>query len=542
MQDVIRLPSVAALPAIRRRGRKHLRLREEESTLGNEPLKPQQDIAQPPIPRRRRAAVQQALIGMAIIATTVVQGIVLIPYVIRSIGSEQYGFWLGIQGLTAFASVFDLGIASLVSQRISASYGRGDSGSVLRYYSTGLALQLKLWAGSALAGALLILTCRIIFVQGAEIDDNLYIAFALSWLCGGLVFVSNGQKNFSDALQQPFRPLLHCFLGALVSITFMLVNLNMGLGIVGLAHAALAGESVVLLLNLVNARNLSRSFGATRHPDPATYSELLNLSPALSFARISTAVAARIEPTIINALLGPTAAVSYSLSKKGAEVILLVLDRLVASVRAGFAHLVGEGKGEKTRSVFQTINSFYLYVALVLAFTYIAANNSFVFLWVGSSQYAGDLTTIANAAAIVMIARHNLYSVLLGETGDIKVPAYMVGIESSVRVIAMFGLGSFFGLFGVAISTPLSCGAFALWHKTRLECKLGSHVDGDIRRKLLLITIVLSPLVWLAANLGPQRPSWFDWIVSTVVTGGCALLAVVSLNRKIIGQVRALLR
>jgi O-antigen/teichoic acid export membrane protein len=495
-----------------------------------------------PKPSRRRAAVLQAMIGMTIVVTTVIQGIVFIPYIIRTIGNEQYGFWLAIQGIAAFGSVFDLGIASLVSQRISASFGRSDSTNVLRYYSTGLALQLRLWAVSAIVGALLVIGSCMLFVQNDQFDKSLYIAFALSWICGGMVLVSNGQKNVADALQQPLRPLLHCLFGALVSITLLVLNLNNGLGIVGLAHATLVGESLVLLLNLVHARKLSRSFGSIQHPDPATQSELLVLSPSLSFAKITTAVAARIEPTIINALLGPTSAVSYSVSKKGAEVILIVLDRLVASVRAGFAHLVGEGQSEKIRSVFQTISGFYSSVALVLAFTYIAANSSFTSLWVGSSQYAGDLTTIANAAGVVMIARHNLYSVLLGETGDIKVPALMVGIESGVRVVAMFGLGSLLGILGVAISTPLSCAAFSLWHKKRLERKLAYIQRGSVRRKQLLAVVVLSSLVWIEVRFGPKHLSWIEWSLYALSVCTCALLVAISTNRSAFNQVRSLLR
>lgn len=199
---------------------------------------------------------------------------------------------------------------------------------------------------------------------------------------------------------------------------------------------------------------------------------MLTLSPALFSSKIGGALVGRIEPTLVTFFITPEAAVAFSLTKRAAEVCQMIMDRIVGAVTAGFAHLFAEGDREKTIDVMSTTVSLCFGVGVVGLSVYLVCNRSFVTLWVGSRYYAGNAVTVLVAASILGLVFNNLFSVLLGATGDIAVPSWMMLAEAVCRLLIMAALLPWFGMMGLPLAVLLSSSLFAYGYAWRLHRRL----------------------------------------------------------------------
>lgn len=80
--------------------------------------------------QRYRLAAQTAITGIGSHAISVLTNFLLVPVMLHSMGSEQYGLWLTLQSLTAFTAFLDFGISNSALNAIAAANAKKDYGRV----------------------------------------------------------------------------------------------------------------------------------------------------------------------------------------------------------------------------------------------------------------------------------------------------------------------------------------------------------------------------------------------------------------------------
>lgn len=102
-------------------------------------------------------------VGIQIIAQ-----IAVVPVALYAWGKVRYGEWILLTGLVTFLRLTDLGLQTLVVNRLSASYARGEREEMQRSLSTALRIQIPLALGVLAITAVLLATLpieRILAVQ-----------------------------------------------------------------------------------------------------------------------------------------------------------------------------------------------------------------------------------------------------------------------------------------------------------------------------------------------------------------------------------------
>ena len=80
--------------------------------------------------QRYRLAAQTAITGIGSHAISVLTNFLLVPVMLRYMGSEQYGLWLTLQSLVAFTAFLDFGISNSALNAITAANAKKDYGRV----------------------------------------------------------------------------------------------------------------------------------------------------------------------------------------------------------------------------------------------------------------------------------------------------------------------------------------------------------------------------------------------------------------------------
>jgi O-antigen/teichoic acid export membrane protein len=408
-------------------------------------------------PSRRRAAVIMLVGGYVSLGVTIVQGLVLVPLYLHYIGARVYGAWLGSGGILGWLSILEFGIASVMIQRMAGAYGKGDMKSVSGYFSIGLLSQMGLMV--------LLVVCAIglsFFVPGwmgltSSESTQLAVCFVLAAFSTGFNILNNGVSGLAQALQVALVINITSTIAGILGLAATLILLLSGYGLWSLPVGLLVRNGTLLIANAIHSGLLLRTrVRFPMHIDRRLLNEFMSLSPFMFAGSLSNSIVGQSEPALIAMLIRPELATVFVLTRRAADVIKMILDRITGAVYPGFAHLFGEGNREQAYGILKQIMGIYTVSATVMFSLYLALNRSFIGLWVGEKQFGGHWLTFLIAVSLFLSIRNNLLTYLYGATGEIAKSTMMIVLESLIRLALMLMLLWQLGLLGLPVAMLLT--------------------------------------------------------------------------------------
>jgi O-antigen/teichoic acid export membrane protein len=209
--------------------------------------------------------------------------------------------------------------------------------------------------------------------------------------------------------------------------------------------------------------------------------EFASISSAAFLSKLGSAGLGKSEAALIAIFIHPEMATMFVLTRRAADIVRMLIDRFGGAVFAGFSHLVGEDQRESAAKVYVEVLVIYTGVSVVLVGTYLAVNQTFMSVWVGSEQFGGEILTILIGFSVLIGGRFGLLSYLYGATGQIARSAYIVFFESIGRFALMIVLLWWIGMPGLPLAAIVT-----------------TFVAGEISQK------------WMVHELGVKRKIYFN--------------------------------
>lgn len=482
----------------------------------------------PPAPRsRRRGAAVMLAGGYANLLLLTVQGLVLVPLYLRHLGTEAYGAWMASGDLLGWLAVLDLGIAGVSSQRMAAAHGRGHRRRVGEYFGTGLVVQ------AALVVVLTVLAVaaaprvpgwvRLSGPAGAELAG----CFAVAGVATGLGLLGNVAGGLALSTQRMVFVNLAVFVSGVAGIAATLGLLLAGHGLWALALGMLVRGGVMLLAVGGHAAWVLRHDLRVRaRVRWRVVRELAALSPVTVLTMLGNAAVARSDAVLIALFYGPATVTVYVLTRRAADMLALFLARIGAAVYPGFAHLVGGGDRARAAAVLSQVGRVYFWSAVPSVALYLALNRTFVEVWVGAGQFAGQGVTLLVGLNVLVVGWAALVTYVLGAAGQIARSGLTIFAEAVLRVALALALLSALGLPGLPLAgvpTSAAAGFLALgW----LYRGLGVRVPRVPLREALLGAALLG--AGAAAGTVRWGDSWTEFVAWGIVLGCVAAGAVLA--------------
>jgi O-antigen/teichoic acid export membrane protein len=461
-------------------------------------------------PNRRRAVIIQMVGGYVNKGIIIIQGLLLIPLYLHFIGVRMYGLWLASGGILAWLAFMDMGMGSLLIQRVSSAYGRREYNQTASYFVNGLVVYgvLDLLFLSLVLG----LSFFIADWFGAEGEEAFVLrsCFQLAGIAAAAQFLNNCLRGFAQSLQRPLFPILCIISFRILGLGATVLLLYQDYRLWAIPTGLLINAIPVFVLNICYSLRLTRELGGVSKIDKTIILNFFQLSPALLASRVGQSMVKNIEPTLIAIILTPELAPAFVITKRAADMVEQLVQVIDGSTFPSFAHLYAEGGIKKSQRAISRIMTLCFGAGLIGFGTYVAANQAFVQLWVGSEYFLGQAVTLLMALGLLTMVINQFLSRFIIGTGDITYPSLLIFGEAVVRVILMAGLLYGLGLVGLPLGMLMSCMIFGWIYYKRLEAKLPLSFFQKwnwLRPSILLVAIFC--IGFFVAQQVPVLETWF---------------------------------
>jgi O-antigen/teichoic acid export membrane protein len=451
--------------------------------------------------------------------------LVLIPFLIRTLGTETFGLWSLIWSFVSLFSLIDMGIGSSVVKYVADAKGRDDLERQQQVISTifwiymGLGVLLLGGVAASLlffneafdipeaqrASArmvLLILGVRSAFSIPLDLFRGILVGYQRSRVANAYRTLATVAYFIAVLLVLPHVPTL-----------WMLAALNLLMGV------------VPRLAMLIHARTTLP--GVTLHPryfNRKTVGEVTSFSVYFMIIQVSALIYTRVDALIIKAYLPLEMVAVYSIAMRlsdTAERFCTQLDRVLTPV---VAELKGAEDTANIRAVWFRGTKLTVAMAAPLVTGLAMLAEPLIRAWTGP-EFALAAPTLywLLAATMIGIIHGNTHN-LLSMGGDQRYQAFSVLAGQGLNILLSILLIRPFGIVGVSMATLLSILPSDVGLiQTRAGRRYGCSHWAFYRRTVL--PSVPSAVLIAAFLYGVQR--W--WKLDTLVEVGLAEAAGVAL-------------
>ena len=446
---------------------------------------------------------------------SIVSGVLLIPFILAHVGTEQYGLWLATGELLGYAGLVDLGVLTTLPYIIAQHDGQGDRQAIRTTLASGCVV------GTLASCCFVAIACVLwsVFPEALGINQRQWAVLtgplAIAVVVQALVYPLAG---FSAMLAGTQDVIAHGTIHVgqrVLQIVLVLTLLWTGWGLYALA----IGMVVPALLNVI-ACFLRTSWIApdilrnVSWPEWKQIKLLWREGIGAWLASFGWRMAAASTSIVILAISTPENAVVFACTAKLALVLSPLVWQLSDSSLIGMAQLYGENKLDRTSDVVRVVLRVSLVAAGGIALMLILFNETFVALWVGSDKYAGTGVNVLVALGVICLCVNH---VLSGTIAAIKF-RFTVGVltlcQGLVYLASAFALGHFLDLQGVASGTLISTLGFSVPLFLWLLAKCLPLTPGRIASEVFLPWLLRAgPLLALAIVFGAnlrELPGWME--------------------------------
>lgn len=494
---------------------------------------------------RKRTTKWNLFFHYCSIALAVVSGIVLVPLYLRFIPLDLYGAWLATGNILAWITIVDPGLSTVLQQRASVAYGKGDTDE----------LNALLISGLLLSGVVSLLVLITGYVSSTFLASWLNLgsyantflieqAFLLATVGSALMFFSFGLTSFNQGLQSSVGIGLVFVVTMIVSLLLTVVLLLKGFGLLAIPIGSIArgvglilGNTAYLIWRHIDEKMLSYRFSLKG------IVTLVKLISFTFFGKMAGVLASNMDAFVLTRYLGPEIAPVFVLTRKAPDLSRMFMERPAVAFMPAISHLIGSGEMKRAKKILLRLMRIIVWLLGVTTAGFLVFNKTFVSLWVGSDLFAGNTVNLLIALALLFTVITNALSSLCFSLGNIKGNSIATLVQGLVSVPLMIIGAKYWGMLGVAIAPLLAMLTVSAWYYpltfTR-QLKLGRMdvlaFTREFGNAFLAATITVGILFWITPK------TWLVFVSSVVLFCLLYLLVLSLLSRTFRDEIIRLLK
>lgn len=446
-----------------------------------------------------------------LLLSTVV-GFLLTPFIVHSLGVEQYGLWALAYAFIGYYSLLDLGMSAAVFTHISYALGRGDEREARSIYSTGLAI-------FGLSG--LVLAIVTLVIAGCILQ----FGHAHAKLLAAVILIIGMLAASSFPMRVPYGTLnagahFDVTSGLMVLITILravgtVVALELHYGILGLAVVnVLAGlPSNVLALCAVK-RKYPFIHVLRPHFERPAGRKLIRFGLPVIFGQLADRVRMQTDSLTVSFFLGVIVLAHYNIAT---TLVMYYMDGILAIIGVLAPVLTMQQSRKDAQGVRQSIligTRLGTCTAGFVLFAIIAWGHAFIARWMGSSFLdAYPVLVILSIAIFIDVSQATSVSALYATMNQHYYAAVNVA-EAALNLVLSILLARPLGAMGIALGTLIPAIVVRLFVQPwlvqkRLGLSVADYWRATLPTVLRSVLSLIVPLLLTHWLLRPDYPSLF---------------------------------
>jgi len=404
--------------------------------------------------RRLQRFVSGLGLGYLQTLLVLVVGLWLTPFLLRQLGTHDYGLWLLVSQVLVYLALMDFGVVALVPREVALAAGQGAPvGDVVRRTMAAVAWQTPVVA---------ILAAAAVWWLPAE-WELMRRPFAVV----AVGFVLAFPLRVFTALLQGLQDL--AFLGTLQLVAWAAgTATTVALAVAGAGLYALGAGWLVsqLLPALVAWRRVAVSFPAAM-PRVAPVSwrdawQSLGRGSWISVGQVAQVLLNGTDLVVAGRLLGPEAIVPYACTSKLIALLANQPQLFMQMALPALSELRGSAARSRLFDVSRSMTQVMLLASGAIVAVVLVVNGPFVSWWVGESRFGGlTLTALILAGMLVRHVNTTIVYTLFCFGYERRLALTSIA-EGAAAVALMWVLVPRMGLQGAAVGMLISTLAVGL--------------------------------------------------------------------------------
>lgn len=467
---------------------------------------------------------------MVVLVANILIGFFMMPFLIHSLGDEQYGIWILVGSIIAFYNLLDFGMSGAMQRFLIRAIHGDEPEDVNTALSTSF-----IFSGGIGIFSLLI---TIIIVAAAPLfsaSENNTLLFQIAIGITGIkvatqlplftfygILVANYRYDIISYLQLGFLILRTCLIVYFVSI---------GHGIITVALISALADIAGSLAIIKYAKNMAPEIRlGIKYFSLPKLKEYFHFGIAIYFILVAHKIKYSLDDLVVGGIIGLAAVTHYTVAAMLISYFFLVIGSAFGVITPVMDKYHKLGQWDNLREIFLVTSEITAYTSVLIGGLLISLGNPFISLWMGHAYLdAYPALVILCASAIIVNAQSTVRIVLIAIAKH-SYYAKLLCIEAISNLALSLILAQYIGIYGVALGTTIPSLVVTLFLLPRYTC---SQLEIDLReyywllaRSILFGILIFLPVFYISHAV--TIDSYLDLITIGLVV--CVIYAFICLK------------
>ena len=392
---------------------------------------------------------------LIVLALNIAVGFFIMPFLIHSLGDDQYGLWVLAGAVVGFYGLLDVGMSGAIQRFLVRAMHSENNNEV------NVALSSAVFLFSVIGLLSIVITVAIVIFgpHFIELDANKEIFQMIIWVLGIKIALMFPFSCFTGILlaRLRFDTVSYLQLFSLLFRTALIVYfINQDYGILAVAVITSIDALIEKILTIYFAKKLEPSIKISlSYVDVNKLKEYYHFGKYTYITTIADRIRFSIDELVIGAVIGVGAVTHYVI----AATLIFYFGQVVSSVFGVIGPVLHKyhklEQWDNLREVFVVISELTALTSIFIGGLLITFGYSFILLWVGEDYNDVYIVLIILCASSIMINITRPCTAILYSIAKHKYYAKVSVIEAVANFIISVTLVQYIGIYGVALGTAI---------------------------------------------------------------------------------------
>jgi O-antigen/teichoic acid export membrane protein len=474
------------------------------------------------MPNPKKLLVKNIFSNWVAMFVTLAISFFMSPFLVHTLGKEQYGIWALVLSVIAYSSFLDVGMKQSLARFIPKYYATKDFQSLNEILNSSSVIY-------KVSGTMVIpftFLMAFFFIDSFNIPSEL-----LDITRTVLIIIGLRQATFFYfTTRTAIGPFHRYDIANAIDIFFAISNalvivlfLKLGYGLLALAIITMSTTLVKIIARSTAQRKIVPEIRyRLKYIKKVKVKELLNYGSISFLIVICWMVIFNSDNVIIGIFLTTTDITYFSIAAILVNYLRILISSIGTPLVPAISHLDATSDMKEIASMFYKITKYLYFICTGICLLILFYGDEFIYLWMGA-----DFTTTVNILYILIIPaciylpQMMANSVLLGISRH-KSLFYILLTETLSKIILSLILLQFWGIYGVALGSviPQLIIYIFIYPKT-----FNNIIEGNLKMfylssgKMILIALIYCLPVCVLISYFSPLTGWIGLVINVAVSG-----------------------
>jgi O-antigen/teichoic acid export membrane protein len=390
---------------------------------------------------------------------SLVISLILMPLTINYVNPTQYGIWLTLSSVIAWAAFFDIGMGNGLKNKLAAAIALGDMQRARGYVTTTYFMLVVITIFMFVVFYFinpLINWSRILNIQHSAYPDIArLVLIVFSFFC--VQFVIQLINTVLMANQEPAKCAVLNVIGQLLMLLTIVILIRIKQG--SLVDLIVVMAGIPVLVMAIGSIWFYKGTYKTMAPQLSSLNfkyarDLLFTGSAFFFIQIGALVLYETDNIVVTQLFGPSEVTTFNAAFKLFSIILLFFLIIITPFWSAFTEAYVKNDLDWIKASLMNIKK--IWIVLSFGTVLLLIMSPWIYrVWLGKNVSVPFSLSVSMCVYTIASIWQTIHVHLLNGVGKVRLQLYLISVSAIINIPMAILLGRAFGLAGVTMANTI---------------------------------------------------------------------------------------